>query len=116
MSIVAPMISAPIPSMSFTSGSTGRKNTMIAIAISAIPVLSIMCQSGLEGDPRLLGLAGVHLYFFFFLDLVAVISLASPPRKIPSPARSAPICSTLYLLSDINSIRSTCIAQVERMD
>lgn len=91
MSTVAPMMRAPIPSMSFTSGSTGKKNTMIAIAISAIPVLSIMCQSGLEGDPRLVWIAGVHLYFFFFLDLVADISLARPPRKIPSPARSAPI-------------------------
>lgn len=116
MIIVAPMINAPIPSMSFSSGSTGRKNTMIAIAISTIPVLSILCKSGLEGAPRLSGVAGVHLYFFFFFDLVAVISLASPPRKIPSPARSAPICSTLHLLSDINSIRSICIAQAERIN
>ena len=91
MSIEVPMSNAPIPSMSFTDGSTGRKNTIIAIAMSAIPVLSILCQSGLEGDPQLVWIAGVHLYFFFFLDLVADISLASPPRKIPSPARSAPI-------------------------
>lgn len=36
---------------------------MIAIAMSAIPVLSILCQSGLEGDPRLVPIAGVHLTF-----------------------------------------------------
>ena len=91
MIIETPMRSAPTPSRSFTSAATGRKKTITAIAMSAIPVLSIMCQSGLECDPRLVQLAGVHLYFFFFLDLVAVISLASPARKIPSPARSAPI-------------------------
>lgn len=49
MIIEAPMSRAPIPSMSFTNGSTGRKNTRTAIALSTIPVLSIMCQSVLEG-------------------------------------------------------------------